>query len=301
MKPTVFVLGAGSSADYDFPVGQRLCQLVCDELAANYDHGVSLRQHTDYKDKEITDFCRQLRMSGQPSVDAFLEYRTEFLDLGKAAMAVILVKYEASDRLWDFRDDNWMRYLFSRLNAPFESFDEIPVSFITFNYDRSLEHFLFTTLRNRYGKTEEECAAVLERIQIIHLHGRLGYLPWEKGEGRRPYDAVINRDVLDTCIKNIKVVHEDIKDGRDKDFARAFDLMQKAECIYYLGFGYGRVNLDRLKIRDLAEGKIIYGTGMGLTNRERGDLVSFAGGGSKLNPLPGVNCIRLLREYVDWT
>jgi hypothetical protein len=301
MKRTVFVLGAGSSAVYQFPVGERLCQLVCDELGTNSQHGINLRKYTTFKDEEITDFCRQLRMSAQPSVDAFLEYRTEFLDLGKAAMALMLVGHEASDRLWDPRDDNWMRYLFRHLNAPFETFHEIPVSFITFNYDRSLEHFLCTALQSKYGKTEAECAAVLERVQIIHLHGRLGYLPWEKGEGRRSYDAAINGEVLDTCIKNIKVVHEDIKDGRDKDFARAFDLMQKAECIYYLGFGYGPVNMDRLKVRDLAQGKIIYGTGVGLTARECSDIVRLAGDLSKLNPLPGVDCIRLLREYVDWT
>jgi hypothetical protein len=300
MKRTVFVLGAGSSAVYGFPVGQKLCEYVCDQLAGNHQHGIDLRNYTTFSDKEISRFCSELRMSAQPSVDAFLEYRTEFLALGKAAMALLLVGHEASDRLWDFRDDNWMRYLFTRLNTTFESFHEIPVSFITFNYDRSLEHFLCTALQNRYGKTEAECAAVLESIQIIHLHGRLGYLPWEKGEGQRPYDATINRDVLKICIKNIKVVHEDIKDGRDKDFARAFDLMQNAECIYYLGFGYGPVNMERLKIRDL-EGKTTNGTGMGLTQRERDDLVRLAGGSSKLNPLPGLDCIRLLREYVDWT
>jgi hypothetical protein len=141
MKRTVFVLGAGSSAVYQFPVGERLCQLVCDELGTNSQHGINLRKYTTFKDEEITDFCRQLRMSAQPSVDAFLEYRTEFLDLGKAAMALMLVGHEASDRLWDPRDDNWMRYLFRHLNAPFETFHEIPVSFITFNYDRSLEAF----------------------------------------------------------------------------------------------------------------------------------------------------------------
>jgi hypothetical protein len=238
-------------------------------------------------------------MSAQSSVDAFLEYRPEFVELGKAAMAVILVAHEASDRLWEFRADNWMRYLFSRLNAPFERFHEIPVSFITFNYDRSLEHFLCTALQSKYGKTEEECAAVLERIPIIHLHGRLGYLPWERGEGHRPYSAVMNRDVMDICIKNIKVVHEDPKDGRDKDFERAHELMQNAEAIYHLGFGYGPLNLERLKVRDLGN-KLTYGTGKGLTQKECADASRLVGGPTRVNPQPGMDCIELLRNHVEW-
>jgi len=301
MKRTVFVLGAGSSADYDFPIGQKLCKLVCDELREGRQYGPDLRDNAGFTDEEINKFCRELRLSAQLSVDAFLEHRREFLNLGKAAMALMLVRKEVPGNLWFFGDANWMRYMFSRLNAPFESFHEIPVSFITFNYDRSLEHFLCTALQSKYGKTEAECAAVLEHIPIIHLHGRLGYLPWEKGEGQRPYDATINREVLNTCIKNIKVVHEDIKDGRDKDFARAFDLMQDADCIYYLGFGYGPVNMERLKIRDLLAGKLTYGTGKGLTQHECDEARNLVGGTSQLNPLPGLDCTQLLRNYVDWT
>ena len=106
---------------------------------------------------------------------------------------------------------------------------------------------------------------------------------------------------MDICIKNIKVVHEDIKDGRDKDFARAFDLMQEAECIYYLGFGYGPVNMDRLKIRDLLADKATFGTGKGLTQHECNEARNLVGGTSQLNPVLGADCIQLLREYVDWT
>ena len=106
---------------------------------------------------------------------------------------------------------------------------------------------------------------------------------------------------MDICIKNIKAVHEDIKDGRDKDFARAFDLMQEAECIYYLGFGYGPVNMDRLKIRDLLADKATFGTRKGLSQHECNEARNLVGGTSQLNPVLGADCIQLLREYVDWT
>jgi hypothetical protein len=109
----------------------------------------------------------------------------------------------------------------------------------------------------------------------------------------------MDREVLETCVKNIKVVHEDIKDGRDKDFERAYDLMQKAECIYYLGFGYGAVNLERLKKISSLEDKPTCGTGKGLTQTECSYANRLAGG--KLNPQSGMDCIQLLRNCVDWT
>jgi hypothetical protein len=194
-----------------------------------------------------------------------------------------------------------MAYLLSKLHAPFEQFNELPISFITFNYDRSLEHFLYTSLQSRYGKTEQECANVLERIPLIHLHGRLGYLPWQRSEGRyhRPYDKEMDKNVMETCIANIKIVHEDMAE-LDSDFQRAVRLLTEAECIYYLGFGYAPTNLDRLKIRSLP-GVQTAGTGMGLTANECLDIVWSVGGDrSKINPQQGQDCIGLLRNYILW-
>ena len=39
------------------------------------------------------------------------------------------------------------------MNTPFEDFEKNLVSVITFNYDRSLEQFLFISLKSRYGKS----------------------------------------------------------------------------------------------------------------------------------------------------
>src|SRR3954454_17724778 len=50
---------------------------------------------------------------------SLLEHRTEFLELGKAAIAFILVRYEDPAHLWRFFDQNWLRYLFGRMNASF--------------------------------------------------------------------------------------------------------------------------------------------------------------------------------------
>jgi len=177
--------------------------------------------------REIDDFVKALRFSGLISVDAFLEKRPEFLKIGKAAIAVELLHRERHDRLWK-QENNWMTYLYGRMMTnTLEEFAKNNVSFITYNYDRSLEEFLCTSQSNAFGKDISACAAVLKKMNIIHLHGRLGYLPWQDDKEGIPYGAAIKRLVIDICVREIKIVHEDITD-RDKDFKLANQLLGHA-------------------------------------------------------------------------
>jgi hypothetical protein len=53
------------------------------------------------------------------------------------------------------------------------------------------------------------------------------------------------------CIQDIKLVHEELKDGRDEDFTEAKRLLNLSERIYLLGFGFGDVNVSRLALAQL--------------------------------------------------
>lgn len=128
-KRTVFVLGAGSMADYGFPTGW---QLVRDVV-----HGLTVREPgpRGLRPSQITDFVRSLDGSAQNSVDAFLEERAEFLDIGIAAISLALIRCENAENLYRERDPskNWLRNLLMRLRGT--SFEEIgsnAVSFVTF-------------------------------------------------------------------------------------------------------------------------------------------------------------------------
>jgi hypothetical protein len=171
MKRTVFVLGAGASAVYGFPTGKGLCEAVCEELHYGHPHGKVFQDYGLFSTKEIDSFRTELLNSAQSSVDAFLEHRTEFIHVGKAAIAFMLVRKESPRQLWDFSDQNWLKHLFNKLDLfALSNMHKVPVSFIPFNYDRSLEHFLHTVLQSRYKKTSEESAAILQRIPIIHTY-----------------------------------------------------------------------------------------------------------------------------------
>ncbi len=82
------------------------------------------------------------------SIDAFLEFRNDYAEIGRRAIADALIRYERDDLLWpDDRHgtiDNWYAYLFNKLvkGIRFEAFNSLPISFVTFNYDRSLSYFL---------------------------------------------------------------------------------------------------------------------------------------------------------------
>jgi hypothetical protein len=196
---------------------------------------------------------------------------------------------------------NWMKYLYQRMVTPtLEEFSQNEVGFITYNYDRTLEQFLHTSLMNTYDKDEASCAAILNGLPIIHLHGRLGYLPWQ---GRKmsvpfPLGASMNPLVIEECQKEIRIVHEDIAD-RDIEFKNARELLRNGIRIYFMGFGYASQNVERLKYAEVATPQEAQGTAQGLTRREEGEARALFMG-KPITLQRGYNCYDFLRESVNF-
>jgi hypothetical protein len=299
VKPTVFVLGAGAMADYNFPIGWKLVRQVIDGFQPRTKWRELLIEHGHGTDQKIDEFLTALSGSAQNSVDAFLEERGEFLNIGIAAMSIALIHNEVAQKLYEQSDPsiNWLRNLLMHLRGTsFEKFGENAVSFVTFNYDRSLEFFLCRTVSETFGKSEEKTGAILSSIPIIHLHGRLGYLPWESASDTRPYAPIVDEDALKACIKDVKVVNRRGFTINEGEFKTAKELLLKAERIYFLGVGFNNENLARLGVMDFADGRA-FSTGVGLSQKEHSELSTrFA---PKLT-IHGRNCIGLLREVVDW-
>lgn len=274
-KPTVLILGAGASAPYGFPVGTQLWEELCDKLKTGYLYDFLLSN--EFSSDDILNFRKNLFESGKTSVDAFLEHRTEFLDIGKLAIARVLTSYEESETLYDTGEDKWYKFLYEKMNVrSFEEFANNKISIITFNYDRSIEHFLFNSLKNTYGKSNEECAREISKIKIIHLHGRLGYLPWQDNGGRHYQKDNSSSDII-MAAKNIRIIHEKI--DINSDFLDAKKILVEAERVYILGFGYNEINVQRLGIKDLSvgEGKEIVGSAVNLCKKEIDDKVKICG------------------------
>ena len=97
-KPTVFILGAGASAPYGYPSGQKLVDDIKESLIKK-----SLLYRMcllfDFSETYIRDFAEALHNSLDSSIDAFLERRPVFIDLGKIIITFILVQYEITSHL----------------------------------------------------------------------------------------------------------------------------------------------------------------------------------------------------------
>jgi hypothetical protein len=246
-RKMVLILGAGASMPFGFPSGSELMTQIIEDL--NPQIGRPMLTHicdAGFTDTEIQDFRNALRKSGKKSVDAFLEHRTEFLTIGKVSTVCALLPKESEEDIFPRNNSaKWYEYFFNKLNSRFEEFDKNSVSVLTFNYDRSLEQYLLTALKNSYGKTAEECSRQLLSVPIVHLHGQLGDLPTLGGQ-EIEFGAFPGADVLRKAADSIQIIHEDV--AKSHAFKRGHELLSKADRICFFGFGYDQTNLQRLAV-----------------------------------------------------
>jgi len=271
-KQTVLILGAGASKPYGFPLGRELLYEIRGGLMGEAHDFFRTIKEQGIETDHIKDFYEELTYADPPSVDAFLEHRSEFLEVGKVAITLRLIPRENEKSLFNraFNELSWYQYLFEELKAP--SFDEFAgnnLSIITFNYDRSFEHYFFTVLKHRYDKSDEECAKILSNIPIIHVHGSLGSLPWQNASGR-PYMPEHTIKEIRAASGQIKVIPE--QEDTSEEFELAFKIMDTASEIYLLGFGYNVDNLRRLKIREFDK-RHPTGTALGLGESQRNKIL----------------------------
>lgn len=255
-KPTVLVLGAGASIPYGYPSGAGLVKDIV--LSISNTNWREIYDACGVTDSEMYSLRSELHLSQKPSIDTFLEHRPEFLKAGKVAIALSLLSNENPDTFNDFgiRERGICHFLYNSLTTSWEEFSRNKITFITFNYDRSLEYFLFSALKHSYNKSDAEIAEAMQKIPIIHVHGSLGPLPWQASGGSDYYPLFGRKDDAYLIGKRIKVATENIvivseAQPKSKEFELAFEHLKQAERIYFLGFGFYSVNLERLGLKQL--------------------------------------------------
>lgn len=268
--PTVLVLGAGASAPYGFPVASELKERICSAFVKDSVPVRMLHEGSEIPMNVFLEFRDAFYKSGQSSVDAFLEHRPAFIAVGKLAIAYSLMPYESEDALFEStgsRGGNWYQYLSEKLNASFEKFGENRLSVITFNYDRSLEHYLLTTLQNAHGRSLEECAEMLRKIPIHHVYGQLSRHPYPDKQAR-PYNPERGTyKSVGYAARGITLLHDEAK----PELEAARQVLKTAERICFLGFSYHPINLDRLRLQDSSR-RAVFGTVRGLVGDELGSV-----------------------------
>jgi hypothetical protein len=283
-KPTVLILGAGASMPYGFPSGADLRRLILRELGVTTGAGgitpplYHLLGMVGFEPSKIKDFTTSLEAADPPSVDVFLEGRRDLKDVGKAAIAATLIPFETDKALfaqWTATQEvqkrmkhRWYDYFANTLQMNFRTWGLQRLTIVTYNYDRSLDHYLWMKMRNSSQQTEEECWKKYKSIPIIHLHGELGvYEPLNpKSLG---YGSQVTVNTIRQAAAGIRIIHEVQADER---FERAQDALNEAEVVCFLGFGYAAENMARLKWNernDTSKWKTVFGTVFNLTVAEQ--------------------------------
>ena len=222
-----------------------------------------------FEPDELDKFRLELRRSLFQSVDAFLESTNGFMDIGKAVMAYFLIKCEREDKLYRTdNNENWYQYLYRMMHSL--ELDEIAknkISFITYNYDRSLEYCLLNALKFGFPNVSiDKAKSIMDHIPIIHVHGELGKLKEQDSSGRN-YCPSVSGEEIKIAMNGIGVISED-KDNNTA-YLRAHKELKSAENVIFLGFGYHPKNVERLQLAsNLSSGTRVIGTIIGMTKQE---------------------------------
>lgn len=264
-KSTVLILGAGASKPYGYPLGSELRQRLIDENLFHEAIKVEVLKRQD-----VVSFCETFRYSGMPSIDAFLSRRghhkaasdeISFEVVGKLGIALALRERATFGGLFHRRadaeadhidvEDNWYEYLWVRLTdgvtkENIHRFGNNRLKIVTFNYDTSLEQYLFTALKNAYGLDDIHAMRYLSQIPIHHVYGQLKFGTHELCPDPLMY-GVGGRDLIADDADSIQVIDEHRNDSIPVLEACSSSISH-ADRIVCLGFGFDTINVQRLGI-----------------------------------------------------
>lgn len=322
-KQTLFILGAGASRAYGYPTGNQLRKIIIEDFADYYQKYVLDHEKSDDVDFEIEDiknFSVKFDKSRSEMIDYFIaKNRTgSSKHLGKLAITLSIIDAEiesAKKSCISHDEDDWFPYLFQKMTSNILSYDRVTeivnnkVSFITFNYDRSVEHFFSEAIKYNYETDEATVVKLINQLKIIHVFGRLPLLTVECNDSKKirsAYGTTPKKSYIVKAHNSIKTLHE--RQELDKQFIA--DEIKKADRIFILGFGFADENLSLLNFRNnIIKYVEVYATSylmsekkiQSLTNTLLPGQFNLEHGGIGLIPKPFIantRCRKLLEDYL---
>lgn len=314
-KNTVFIIGAGGSYPYGFPLGIELRSEAYSKASSMFQefHNKMGGDYLNEINNLAQQFSRHFKVSGDQSIDWFLKKFPEYGEVGKFLILDIILQAENDSKFLeemepDFKSQDWYWYLYTEMSKYLlgdtnpGNFLNNKISFITFNYDRSLEHFLHTCFTNghsfkNYKLTPSE---LFKKIVIKHVYGQVAPLDWQRKEnqqfvGYKGYHQ--SYDLLDKLKGDIKLIDE----RNDKKNYEIGNIIMNAERIFFLGFSYADENLEVLEIpKILNKEQWVYGTVYGMTENEMKKIrTKFSSNvNSEKMHFENIDCLGLLRKFL---
>lgn len=298
---TVFVIGAGASYELGFPMGSGLKDRIADLIDFYFKHGSELTRgdyliyealHSSYKeagrDANAAYRAGRAMKNALPlaiSIDNYLEAHStdeHARAVGKLAIVRAILEAESTTKLTtdrgrsfiDFSDStlqgSWLARLIRNLTEGVKREDTEDlfhnVSFITFNYDRSLEEFLWRALQTYYGMTEQSAAELVGSHLVHHAYGSVGRLPWQSGDGpEAPYGEDVGAKTLLDLSKRVHTFSEQIDNAQH---SAMIDRLSEARAVVFLGFGFLEQNMQLLELQGLHAVERVYATALGFSRSD---------------------------------
>jgi hypothetical protein len=158
--------------------------------------------------------------------------------------------------------DTWFAkfmYMLGR-GVPKENVAEIfeNVSFVIFNYDRCVEHFLLNALKRLYNLTEPDAWSLVDDMRILHPYGLIAPL------NEVPFGAS-GANYL-ALARGIKTYTEQM--AAANVIKQLAEEVYQAACIVFLGFAYHSQNMRMLKPRKPVAVKPIFGTAYNMSDSD---------------------------------
>jgi hypothetical protein len=242
-RPTTLILGAGTSAAYGFPLGAKLRDLVLgrSEEAFRFMLGNATNEWETWPNVQ-----QNIAAFRPDSIDEYLARWGEHSSLVKMAIAYHLSKFESVPSLLSFENkDHWYDVLLKEVLGNDPALGDGLLRIITFNYDLSLEMYLYRVLQSRFRMSAEHAIRAIGKLGIVHVHGHLGPLKDLHDSGRE-YGPIQDPKNLQSVRKTISTCYEAEAKG---DMTSARQAIAQSDAVLFLGFGYSDENLSHLQFK----------------------------------------------------
>lgn len=257
---SVLILGAGASCPFGYPSGNQLREKIIKKLGQTaFKEKIidELNLPPQVSENFLREFAEGLKNEQPSSIDQYLAtLGPQPRLIGKATIVSIIIDCELIESLFT-ADENWYAELYKilRRDTGTLSFGTNNISIITFNYDRSLEQFLYSRLKGDFGPQNNDIIKKhMEKIPIFHVYGSLP-LSWENLHQVPEYGMYKDAFNVSLIAEGLKLMGEDTS-----MIITTQSLLAEAENVYFLGFGYHQSNLDKLNLSKIKKCNNIVGT-----------------------------------------
>lgn len=314
MKTLTLVVGAGASKELGLPVGAELKSKIARLLDIRFEGGYrqnsgdhqiteALRVAVHHPEGRRGDINEHLKagwrirdaMPQAISIDNFIDNHQgdKKIELcGKLAIVKSILDAERSSIIYtdpgdwkktiDFEatEKCWlnplMRLITENCRAPDLQNRLASLSFVIFNYDRCIEHYLYSALQNYYKLDAHAAAELLNQTQFFHPYGAVGKLPWQgNGDDAVGFGCALSPHALLANARQIKTFTEGTNPN-SSEIADIRDSVATAKNLLFLGFAYHKLNMNLITPTNMPNRSFTprtFGTARGLSKSDCNEIV----------------------------